>query len=67
MSRGHPGGSEIYQAKLKKRKERETERDFLEKAKELFSQRHPQLDPKMHRSKVTQLKKELMTGSSLVQ
>jgi hypothetical protein len=63
MSRGHPGGSQVYQAKLKKRNERAEERDFLEKAKLVFNQRHPELDPKMHRSKVTQLKKELMAGT----
>ena len=65
MSRGHPGGSKVYQAKLKKRNERAEERDFLEKAKKVFNQRHPDLDLKMYRSKVTQIKKELMAGAYL--
>jgi len=65
MSRGHPGGSKIYQAKLEKRLERAEEREFLKKAKEEFNQRHPDLDPKMHRSKVTQIKKELMANAHL--
>jgi hypothetical protein len=36
MSRGHPGASLVYSAKLAKRNEREEERKFLKKAKEVF-------------------------------
>jgi hypothetical protein len=43
---------------------REEERGFLLEAKKVFSERNPDQDPRQNRSKVTQIKKELMGEAS---
>lgn len=64
MSRGHPGQSAVYRQKLLTRMKREEERGFLLEAKKVFSERNPDQDPRQNRSKVTQIKKELMGEAS---
>ena len=59
-SRGHPGMSKTYQSKIQTRKNRESERQFLLEAKQIFAHENPGVELKNHRAEITQIKKDLM-------
>ena len=70
MSRVHPGSSEAYNAKIKRRKERELDRKLLEMAKERFYTEKPKGTP-LDRVKIRRYKKEfrkqMVTGELKLQ
>ena len=58
-SKAHPRQSTIYNIKMQKRKERETDREYLKLAKKLFMEENPGASLKESRNKITNLKKKL--------
>ena len=59
VSKAHPGKSVIYSNKIKRRNEREPERQLLAKAKEILLKKNPTMDLIKQRALVTKTKNEL--------
>jgi len=58
-SKAHPKSSPGYLKKMEKRKDRESEREYLKLAKQVFTDLNPGVCMKEHRNKVTYIKNKL--------
>ena len=57
ISKSHPGCSKKYEEKVARSKEREGERKLLQTSKDLTQSIYPDLDIKIHKSKVDKVRK----------